>query len=87
MKAMDYADNHSCSSFAQPSTINEDDNNSAVSSITETQSHHNDSRVQENSNNDNDLPVWFHFMDTHEWEDKCIFQKPILPCMHAPTPK
>ena len=74
MKAMDYADSHSRNSFAQPSTISEDDNNSAVSSITESQSHHNDSRVQESVQNNDDLPAWFHFMDTHEWEDSCIFQ-------------
>ena len=68
MKAMEYADNHSHRSFAQLATVNENDNSSIVSSITESQSHNNDSRIEQDHNvNDDEQPAWFHFMDTQEW--------------------
>ena len=73
MKAMEIADNQSRRSFAQPTAVDETDNHSTVSSITETQSHHNSSQVQENQNTDTDLPSWFFFNITTEQAKSHVF--------------
>ena len=74
MKTMGLVDNYSCNSFVQPTTINQDNNNLVASSITDSQLHHNKSRIEQKDNKGNDdLPSLFHFMDTCTLEEKNIF--------------